>query len=355
MVRSCSSESDAKQRLLYDLKELGYEVPATLPVDSNGLRAVVHHEYASYLLQLPHMEYEVLRHEEIVGGLMPDFGESFLNCAVACNRIGDSCRALDFVRRAEKMEPRYLDCIGHDFIVAAQLWRCYQDVGDISEAKKAFERCMELAQSPLFADRQQHLAGLAHVANDAAYWHRAAKLSKVREKSFSAGVAYRILPLGIEFLFPADWKIESEGVTGLDEIEHFSVSFVPQSSWDSDAKALSDACISMTYTSLRDDMALNGETYGLRCLRNLRAAFGNRLTWSPESAVQNLERAIERRWSFETQGPWPKKGVLHSYELRQGRICFSAMCATCGEAKFWPVLSTVAEAFSRQDCFVGSS
>ncbi len=353
VVASASGEMDAREILRHDLKELGYEAPSGLAVDSRILRAVVHHEYSRYLLLQRHREHDAIRHEEIVAELIPDYGEAMLNCATACYKTGNSARALDFVRRAQHATPRDMNSVIFEYMLSRENWRCYADIGNIREARKWFDRCVELTESPPLSADEKLKAGLITVGDDPAYWARAARLGEVREKHFADLLTYRVRPLGIQFALPSDWKIDAEGVTGDDAIETFWAVFSSQVTWDDDTKCPSDASVNIFYTSRPEDVNRTGETFGVSRLELLNQVLKKNVRWSPKAITRKLGRAVEHRWTFEVEDDWPKVGLLFAYELSTARIELTVMCEKCGRAKFWPLLSSVAEDFSQQGCLIG--
>jgi|GEM_PF-769067 tetratricopeptide (TPR) repeat protein len=333
-----------------DLKELGYEKPSTVSLDTTILRAVVHHEYSSYLLRQTHREHDAIRHEEIAANLLPEYGEAFLNCATACLQTGDSSRALSFISKAEVAGPRDMESAIFDYLLSREKCRGYMDQGDITETKKWFARCVELSNTaPLSSDKKLRKS-LAETASDLHYWDHAGRLAEVREKRFENFLTYRVVPANLTIVLPSDWKIDREGVTGTTGLETLFIAiFSSQVVWDETTKTPSDASITLYYTSCADDLKKTTKEYGLFLLQQMSAAHPQRMTWNPQPARRTLGSAVEYRWNFEIGGDWPKSGFMLIYEVTDARIQLGMMCEACGRAKFWPLFSSVSDSFSRQN------
>jgi tetratricopeptide (TPR) repeat protein len=353
VVASSRGEGNAKEAIRHYLKELGYAASVELPIDSRALRAIVHHSYSSCLLQQIHREHDAIRHEEIVTELVPDYGESLLNCAIACRKTGNTARAMKFLHRAQDATPQDWHPIIFQFMVAREEWNCHADCGDSDEARKWFGRCVELNEYDPLSTDEKLKAELRAIANDTSSWAHVAMLARTREKHFSETLTYKIPSLGIQCVLPPDWKIDHEGVTGDGGIEAFAVIFSSQANWDKEMKQAADASADILYACRTEDLARTGEAFGLYWLHVMNQSRRRKMRWSATPSTRNLGKATERRWAFEINEPWPKKGILVTYELDNSRIKFGVMCQKCGETTWWPMLTSLVEEFGRQECMTG--
>lgn len=349
LVATSAPDIGWKDILEKDLKELGYERPSSLSLDTRVLRAVVHHEYSSYLLQQAHMEHDAMRHEQVAAETLPEYGEAFLNCATACLQLGDSSRALGFLARAEGAGPREMESVVFDYILSQGRWRAYMDQGDIAEAKQWFARCVELSKTENLSTDERLRSRLAEIDADPRCWEEASRLAQVRQKVFNAHLTYRIVPANLTIVLPSDWKIDRDGAIGTTRLDMCAVVFASQLAWDEKTKTPSDASIDLIYTSRAEDLRQSGEAYGTSWLRQMNAAFRQRVTWDSEPVRDTLGKTVRLQWNFQVAGPWPKSGFMLVYELGNARIQLKMMCESCGRDKFWPLLCSVAARFSREN------
>lgn len=151
IVYSSRPSVDWKKRLEIEHKELGFDVPSSLSLNSKRLRAMVHHHYSSHLLSQTHREFDALKHENLVIELLPEFGEAVINCAQACIQIGDSKRALNYIEQAERMRPAYLDSGRFEFVLSQCRAQALEGIGDLDGAREELRRCIVLAQKSNFS------------------------------------------------------------------------------------------------------------------------------------------------------------------------------------------------------------
>ena len=68
----------------YNMRELGYIPPVSLPIDMRRLRAMAYHEYAQFLSRQTHREHDALSCEKDAIDCIPEFGEAHVTAATCC-------------------------------------------------------------------------------------------------------------------------------------------------------------------------------------------------------------------------------------------------------------------------------
>jgi tetratricopeptide (TPR) repeat protein len=353
LVASSGPDLDWKRILESDLKELGYEMPRHLSLDSKRLRAMVHHSYSAYLLKQPHHEHAALKHEAVVTEVLPEFGEAYLNCATAAMQLGDSRRALNYLALAPSAKPQYMDELTFAFMLARGRWLAHADLGDIELARHSFAECREIAlKEPLSSDTQLQTQ-LSLADRDPGFWQRSSRLAQMRDKVFDAQLTYRLPAHGIEVVLPPDWKIDRESCSELEDRGFLIAIFASPLTWDSTTKSPSDASVNLFYTTETEHLERDAQSFGLWRLEKQQVGFRNKCTWQKDPIRTTLGAAALCEWQFEIQGPWPKTGMLLAFALPHARIFLHLMCEVCGRSTFWKTLETVGQEFREQPIFKG--
>ncbi len=329
-----------KQLFDNEHKELGLDVPLLISVDRKLLRAMAHHKYAEYLLGEFHREYDAIKHEEIVIELLPEYGEAYLNCARACLGIGDTKRALVFAEHAGLLPPQNMDAAFYEFCVSQAKWASFYDIGDLSAAKKWFNECYELSQKESLYNSREFKSGLEYYRVNSDIWVCAEQLASLRQKEFGEKLFYRIPTFNIELCLPGDWKIDEDSFSG----DTLMSSFAPTATWDETAQCPVDASIDVVYTTRQ--MELDAKSFGEMLLQ-------------PVGKMSKVEKILIEgpitfdeitfySWNFKIPGSWPKEGILMSFALPTARVHIRLMCQTCGKHIFWPIFTSVVEAFTQK-------
>lgn len=339
------AEKHSRESFRNDLRELGYQVPPSLTIDSRMLRAIVHHKYGRYLLNQVHREHDAIRHEEIVTQLMPDLGEAFLNCATACLQLGDAMRALEYLDKAEEIGPQQMHETTFRYMVSRERWRCYQDIGQISQAQHWFLRCVELAESEHLQEDRQLRESLLSVDSNPEYWEFYERLARTREKKYTEVLSYRVPSLRFQLNFPPDWKVDKEWMSGEDEIELFVVVFSSQVAWDYHSRCPRDASIDILYTKRSQDTGHSLEEFGTSIMKQMNTVFRGRVSWWCAPNQDLLSHPNSLRWDFHIKERSPKVGFAVVCELAEARVAFKVMCQTCARSGFWPLFERVSRDF----------
>jgi tetratricopeptide (TPR) repeat protein len=351
-----SPHIEGKKILQETLQELGYNIPPGLSLNAKRLRAIVHHSYATYLLNQPHQEYLAIHHETTVTEILPDFGDAYLYCAKACLQLGDSQRALTFLNQAASATPQYMEQTTYSFMISSYRYQAYADLGQIEVARKYFSECQELCRyEPLCADEQLK-AGLVRLAKDVYYWDRHARLAALREKLFGSSLIYRLLIEKVEIVLPADWKIAEETCSKSGQSDFLMAMFSSPLTWDDKTKTPSDASVTLFYSREKEHLVKDVQEFGLWWLHNQEAVARKRRVkcfWSMETETQNLGNATFCQWVFKLSGTWPKTGKLMAFALPQARVFLHLMWEDCGSATFRPIMESIGKSFRNQEVFLG--
>ncbi|HBG77631.1 MAG TPA: hypothetical protein DDW84_02110 [Phycisphaerales bacterium] len=335
------ASDEEKCHLENEHKELGFDIPPALSVDRKSLRAMVHHKYAEYLLGEFHREYDSLKHEEIVTKLLPEYGDAYLTCARAYLKIGNSQRALAFVEQAGLVSPQDMDSVSYDFWVAQMKWASFYDMGDMSNAKKWFNKCDELSQKEPLCQSKALRNNIEEYRRDFDIGGYIEQLALLRQKEFGEKLTYRMPSFNIELFFPGDWKINNEEFSG----DFLNVIFAPTATWDETAQCPYDASVHVMYSTLQGKMSGGIEAAGAEMLKSTKK-FGkieSTLIEGPK-IINEITYSI---WEFKFAGSWPKEGFLITFVSPTYRILMHAMYQTCGKHIFKPILTDVIETFTQ--------
>ena len=341
-------EAELEQRFDREHKELGYEVPPLLSLDAQRLRAIVHHRYSGYLLEQIHREFDVLKHEGVAISLLPQFGEAFINCAIACRKVGDSSRALDFANRAVQAGPSYLGAAAFEFLISRERWRAHEDIGNLDEAKKQLGRCVELAREDPVCRHTQVVQSIMHAASDKRHWDTSILLVAIRRKIFLPNLEYHILAPNLRLGFPQEWKVSEERAAGSPDKPLLDTVFSSQVIWDKSTRCPNDASVGIHYSALDEDMHLTAETLGVRHFERVRQTSSNKVEWFRDEDQRRADSAGFCRWNFHIEGSWPKTGLVIAFALPKARCLVMVMCEEHARKLFWPQLESVVNSAVKQ-------
>jgi tetratricopeptide (TPR) repeat protein len=301
---------------------------------------MAHHEYAEYLLEEVHREYDSIKHEEIVIKLLPEFGEAFLNCAKAYLGIGNTQRALVFAEQAGNLSPKYMDSVTYEYWVSMVKWQAFQDLGNIPLAQESFNRCYELVQKEPLCNDIELKQNIESLKNDTRHWEHAEQLVSLRQKEFGEKLFYRIPSLNIELCLPGDWKIDRESFTE----DTVVIIFAPTATWNETSQCPNDASIDVLYTT--QHRALDAKSFGEMSLESIKGID------KTESVLAEGPKTFNQvtfcRWNFKIRGSWPKEGILMTFATPTSMIQMQVMCQICGKNIFWPILTSTAETFAQK-------
>lgn len=351
LVHSTGPSINWKHELEKDIKELGFEIPTNLSVDSKQLLAMVHHSYSRYLLGQPHHEYAALEHEAVVLKELPEFGEAYLNCAAAAFSLGDSRRALEYLQLASEAKPQYYDEATYIFMIAKERWRAYADLGDIELAQKYYSECREISRKEPLASDAPLQSQLLMIDHDQEYYKRSSQLAQMREKSFGTQIRYTMPAQGIELVLPSNWKIDREYFQELDGCISLLSVFASPLTWDPITKGASDAMVTFNYTNEGENLDKDALSYGIWCLERQQKGFRNKCTWTDNPPLTTRGDISWCEWQFHIHAKWPKSGTLISFELPNARVCLNLMCEDCGQATFKKILESIKQEFIKQPIF----
>jgi tetratricopeptide (TPR) repeat protein len=332
------SNVNIKQLFDNEHKELGFDIPPMISIDKKHLCAMVHDKYAKYLFGEFHREYDAIKHEEIVIKLIPEYGGTYLNCAQACLRIGDTKRALTYAEQAGLLSSP-LNPVFYEYMVAHIKFAAFYDFGDIPNARKWLNKCIELVDKKPLCDNLELKKPLEYHKSNPNAWEEAKQFA-LRQKEFGQKLIYSIPSLNIELCFPGDWKIDNEHFLG----DFLNVTFAPTATWDETAQCPYDASVNVIYSRLQ------GKTAG--CVEALRTQMLTSKQFGKiESILAEGPKTISEItfciWNFKIAGSWPKEGILITFISPTCEILIHAMYQTCGKHIFEPVLTSVVETFTQ--------
>jgi tetratricopeptide (TPR) repeat protein len=309
---------------------------------------MVHHRYSSYLLRQVHREFDVLKQENLVTQLLPEFGEAFLNCARACIQIGDSKRALDFIERAQHAGPRYLDPTRFEFMLLQERSQAMEGIGNLDEARRQLQRCLELAHTGELRRDVTLVPTLERIIRDKKRSESFALLALLRKKSFVPHLLYQIQSPDLSINLPLEWKIDREGAMGDESKFIIQVIFSSQVRWDSASKSPIDASIDFTCSSNDEEMSLNAESLGVRHFGRLNQIWPGDLEWFLDMDSALLGKDVLCVWKFHTKRQWPKEGISIAAALPKARVHLNLMCEQAGAQMFRTELEAVGKNFTDQ-------
>jgi len=348
LVYTSVPADDWRKKIENENKELGYDIPTTLSVDSKRLRAMVHHRYATYLVGQTHREFDVLKHEDVVTQILPDFGEAFLICAKACNQIGDSERARNYIERAKQAGSKYLDALRFDLLISHEQWRALEVSGNMDEAKRQLQRYFDLAQSDIECQNGTFLKELEKVVHDEQHWKTSALLAAHRTKSFTPHLVYKLHSPAVSIIFPYEWKIDREVASKVQNKLAIQAVFSSQVKWDSASKSPIDASVDIVCSNQDEEMSLTAESIGILQVEGVKRQYPHHFVFHRQMDSFNLSEDVLCMWSFEFRGHWPKRGVSIAVALPEARLYLSLTCEQSGMQLFWPQLEAIETSFIEQ-------
>ena len=338
----------------YNIRELGYIPPFSLPIDVRRLRATAYHEYAKFLSQQTHREHDALSCEKAAIDCIPEFGEAHVTAATLCLSLGDTSQALEHLNRARQARPLVWSAETYSFMLARETWRVKQDAGEEQEARKSYEEALGLAsEPPLNAD--VHLREAMQEARPGTEgWEQRRRLARTRTKHFGDHLEYTVHPYGVTLRLPKDWKVDRESATAANPPD-VSAIFSSQVFWDETGTKEADACIIVLISGPADDSGQSGHDRALGIMDALSQTKGTSV--KAYSLIDNEKRGAGDLsvWEYEiSQRKWPKRGLMLSFDRGDSNFLLQAMCQVSGLGLLWQAVEQTVGDLFEQEYFSGA-
>jgi tetratricopeptide (TPR) repeat protein len=345
LVYSSRPKVEADKELESEHKELGFEIPSGATLDSQRLSGMVHHRYASFLVSQVHREFDVLKHEAIASKLIPGFGDAPLYCAMACNQIGDSRKALEFIEQARRVEPAYFTPAEFQFMLSHTAANALAGLGDVAEARRLLQECIVMTRSGKHPDDPSRLITLEHQLAHSGYWQNISTLMTLRTKSFSPNLQYDIHNLNLSLKFPPEWKIDKEIADG--DASRFSLTavFSSQIKWDVRGQAPLDGSITLSCSNLESEMSLKADSLALRSFEKQK---NGTIEWHFDEKFTSLDKNVMTIVRIIVKQAWPKQGILVAVALPNCRVQLLLLWEKSGTRVLKLPLEAIAKDFVEQ-------
>lgn len=336
-----------KEQLNKEHSELGLDIPSTISINVKSLLAMVHHKYSAFLLHEVHREYDALRHENYVTELIPEHGESFLACATAYLKIGNSQQALICAEKAERSSETYLDRISYDYLVESNKWKALEDLGNIESAKCHFSNCQELIKKEPLRKSEEFKRESIQISSSPEYWNLKERIADFRVKEFGSSLKYSVPAINMDIELPNDWKIERDHFDLNSHIKLFCAIFSSQANWDVTTGKPMDATVDMSYSTRKEDLSMDIKSFATLPLNHLSELTNAKLTLLEIHEPTKIENIVYNSWAYHIPGNWPKCGVVFAFELPNSKVRLGLMCAEIGKKYYKSLFVNAVEHFTK--------
>ncbi len=319
-VYSSSPSQDAVKKWESDHKELGFQIPPEVSLDAKRLQGMVHHRYATYLINQHHREYDVLKHEEIASELIPKFGDAALYCAIACNQVGDNQRALNFIDQARRLGPAIFDGPEFEFMLLYTAGNALGGLGDVNQAKENLQHCLEMARQGKNPDDAARVLKLEGALRDENHWKSVATLRALRRKVFAPNLKYEIRDPNFLFAFPPQWKIDHEAAGEVAGGFGIQAAFSSHVTWEDHSKGPIDASASVLCSNLPEEMSLDAQSLGLSYVQGFPKVFQAAVECHTDETLTTVDKRVLWNTRFTAKQLWPKQGIIIIAALPTHRV-----------------------------------
>ena len=338
----------------FNIRELGYIPPSTLPIDMRRLRAKAYHGYAEFLARQIHRERDALSCEKAAIDCVPEFGEAHVTSATLCLSLGDTSQALKHLNRAQQARPLLWETKTYDFMLARENWRVKLDTGEDKEAKKFYEEALGLANEPPLNADVHLLEAMQKTQPGTEEWEQRRRLTRIRTKHFVDYLEYTVHSYGVILRLPKDWKVDRESATATSPPDVCAI-FSSQVFWEKEGPKEADASISVFLSGPTNDSDRSVVDKARDMLNSLSQPKGTSV--KVHSLIENEKRGAGELsvWEYEISSKkWPKRGIVLSFDRSDSNFLFLAMCQVSGLGLLWQeVEQTVGHLFD-QEYFSGA-